>query len=189
MHLQPLIESIEKYREKPVVLIGLSGAGKSTIGKRLAELLSLALYDTDEEVERSAGMPITEIVEKYGEAEFRRMEAEKFEKVMLFPDRVIVAGGGAVMTPQIAEKIWKEGISIWLNAEPEILAQRAGRDTSHRYLLAETENVEETLKALFKERCSTYQKADITVDTGTDDGNKIILDLLEQLDQFLQPED
>jgi len=121
--------------DRPLVLIGLMGVGKSTIGKRLAARLRLPFVDADHEIERAAGLSITEIFERFGETEFRDGERRVIARLIDGRPKVIATGGGAFMQDETRELILKRALSIWLDADLDVLAERVGRREGSRPLL------------------------------------------------------
>jgi shikimate kinase len=120
--------------EKSIALIGMMGAGKSTVGRRLAKRLGLPFVDADDEIEAAAGLSVAEIFERYGEAHFRDGERRVLARLIEGPPRVIAAGGGAFMDPDTRALMLARCTAIWLDVEVGILAERVGR-RDHRPLL------------------------------------------------------
>lgn len=148
---------------KSVVLIGLMGAGKSCIGRRLAVRLGVPFVDADTEIEAAAGYTVAEIFARFGEAAFREGERRVMTRLLEGPVQVIATGGGAFMDPTTRENILHGGISVWLRAGLELLVKRtAGRD--HRPLLQQG-NPTEILDRLMKQRYPVYAAADVIVDS------------------------
>ncbi len=148
---------------KPVVLVGMMGAGKTTVGRRLAPRLSLPFFDSDTEIERAAGMSVSELFEAHGEQSFRDGEARVIKRLLTGPPHVLATGGGAVTHPDTRKLIKETAISVWLRADTETLARRAmRRDT--RPLLRSSDPVA-TLKRLCDEREPFYREADIHVES------------------------
>ena len=112
---------------KPIVLVGLMGVGKSTVGRRLAARLHLPFADADTEIEEAAGMTVSEIFEKFGEAYFRDGERRVIARLFDGTPKVIATGGGAFLQEQTRELILDQAVAIWLHAVPEILADRVQR--------------------------------------------------------------
>jgi shikimate kinase len=146
---------------RSIVLVGMMGAGKSSIGRRLAKKLSLAFVDADAEIELAAGMPITDIFDHHGEDYFRSGEARVIARLLEQGRQVLATGGGAFMNPGTRALIGAKGISVWLKAEHEVLLRRIKR-RSDRPLL-QTADPEATLKRLIEERYPVYAEADVTV--------------------------
>ncbi|MEM0988211.1 MAG: shikimate kinase [Pseudomonadota bacterium] len=146
---------------RPVVLIGLMGAGKTSVGLRLANALGVEAIDSDTEIERAAAMTIPEIFERFGEPHFRSGERRVLARLMGEHPRIISAGGGAFMDPETRALIKRDGISVWLKAELDVLVQRtAGR--SHRPLL-NSGDPRQILSNLIDVRYPVYAEADLAV--------------------------
>jgi shikimate kinase len=146
---------------KPIVLIGMMGAGKTTVGRRLAARLGRHFVDSDEEVEKAAGMSIEDIFAAHGEADFRAGEVKVIARLLKESGMVLGTGGGAFMNPETRMLIKQTGVSVWIKADFELLFQRVSR-RSNRPLL-KTPNPRETLQTLIDARYPTYAEADITV--------------------------
>ncbi len=146
---------------RPLVLVGMMGAGKTTVGRRVAQRLGRRFLDADAEIEQAANMTIAEIFAARGEAEFRAGESRVIERILKQPDVVLATGGGAFMTAKTRALIQALGISVWLKADFDLLFQRVSR-RANRPLL-KTENPRETLRQLIEERYPTYAEADVTV--------------------------
>jgi len=150
--------------DRTIVLVGLMGAGKSCVGRRLAQMLGLPFVDADDEIEAAAGCAIPEIFELYGEAEFREGERRVMARLLDGGPQVLATGGGAFLNPETRAAIRERGISVWLRADLETLVARTGRRTD-RPLLRDGDP-REKLRALIEERYPVYAEADITVDSG-----------------------
>ncbi|MDT8345941.1 MAG: shikimate kinase [Thermohalobaculum sp.] len=148
---------------RTVVLIGLMGAGKSSVGQRLAERLGVAFADSDGEIERAAAMSIPEIFERYGEAHFRDGERRVIARLLQEPPMVLATGGGAFMNAETRALIGRMAVSVWLKADLDLLVARtAGR--THRPLLNRGDP-REILAGLIRERYPVYAGAAITVES------------------------
>ncbi|MDX2234653.1 MAG: shikimate kinase [Hyphomonadaceae bacterium] len=149
--------------ERPIVLVGLMGAGKTTIGRRLAAALNLPFVDADEEIERAAGLPVAEIFARHGEPEFRRGERRVIERLLQGPPHVLATGGGAFMDPETRALVRATSTSVWLRAELDVLLRRVEkRDT--RPLLRQGDP-RQVLERLMAERHPQYAEADVIVDS------------------------
>lgn len=152
--------------DRPVVLVGLMGAGKTCVGRKLAESLGLPFLDSDNEVEDAAGCEVRYIFEVYGEPAFRDCERRVIRRLLQAGPGIIATGGGAFMDPATREAVKTNAISIWLRADPEVLHQRTKRSKA-RPLLAKGDPLQ-TLKDLAEQRYPVYAEADITIDTGNE---------------------
>ena len=144
-----------------LVLVGLMGAGKSAIGRLVAQQLGLPFIDTDTEIERVSRMTISELFAAYGEEEFRALETRVIKRLMRSGPRVVSTGGGAFINEKTRRQIERGGVSVWLNADLDVLWERVNK-RDHRPLL-KTENPKQTLKDLMDKRYPIYALADITV--------------------------
>ena len=150
--------------DKSVVLVGLMGAGKSSIGRRLAGRLGMAFVDADVEIEKAAGMTIEEIFSRHGETHFRDGERRVIARLLDGPPLVLATGGGAFMNPETRQRIKQGGVSIWLKADLDVLLKRCLRRTN-RPLLQQGEP-REVLARLMTEREPVYAEADYVVASG-----------------------
>ena len=149
---------------RTVALVGLMGAGKTKIGRRLALRLNLPFFDSDEEIEAAAGETIDEIFSNRGEAAFRDGERRVIGRLLGGPVHVLATGGGAFMDPATRRIIAERGVSIWLRAELDTLFARVSR-RSNRPLL-KTPDPRAVLAELIERRYPIYAEADITIDSG-----------------------
>jgi shikimate kinase len=148
---------------KSVVLVGLMGAGKSAVGRRVASRLGLPFFDADHEIESAAGCSISDLFARYGEAAFRDGERRVMARLLAGPRAVIATGGGAFIDPDTRALIAERGISVWLRANLDLLVKRtAGRD--HRPLLKDGDP-RVVLAALMEKRYPIYGQADLMVDS------------------------
>jgi shikimate kinase len=151
--------------DRPIVLVGLMGAGKSTVGRRLAKRLGLAFVDSDEEIEKAADRSIAEIFAGFGEPSFRDGERRVIRRLVAGEPKVIATGGGAFMDAETRALILERCIAIWLDADPETLAARvARRDT--RPLVAGKDPLP-LLRELAERRGPFYALAHFRVPSGT----------------------
>ena len=148
---------------RSVVLIGLMGAGKTAVGRRLAARLDLPFVDADSEIEAAADATISEIFAEHGEAYFRQGERRVIARLLESGPQVLATGGGAYMDPETRATIKSLGISVWLKADIKILLKRVGR-RDNRPLLAAGDPAE-VMKALMDKRYPIYAEADVTVES------------------------
>lgn len=158
-----LAEIRRSLGSRSIVLIGLMGAGKTAVGRRLASWLDLPFIDADSEIEEAAGQSIKEIFAQHGEAYFREGERKVIARLLKGGPQVLATGGGAYMNPQTRQAIKARGISIWLKASLRVLLKRVGR-RDHRPLLTMGEP-EAVMKKLMAERDPVYAEADLTVES------------------------
>jgi shikimate kinase len=150
--------------DRPIVLVGLMGAGKSTVGRRLASLLGGDFADSDSEVERAEGRTVAEIFARDGEAWFRQCERRAIARLVAGPAKVIAVGGGAFADGQTRALVLERGIVVWLDADPAVLAARVGRD-GRRPLIGAAEPLV-VLERLAAERKDAYAQAHLRISTG-----------------------
>jgi shikimate kinase len=165
--------------KRSIVLVGMMGAGKSTIGRRLSARLALPFLDADAEIEAAAGMSIPDIFESRGEADFRDGEVRVIARLLDNGPAVIATGGGAVMRQETRDRIREKAISIWLKADPDIIMRRVKR-RSDRPLL-QTADPEATVARLIREREPVYGQADVTVWSRDVPHEKIVDECIEAL--------
>ncbi|WP_117196355.1 shikimate kinase [Rhizobium terrae] len=147
-----------------LIFIGLMGAGKSVIGRLVAQSLAVPFIDTDAEIEKVSRMTISELFAAYGETEFRALETRVIERLLKSGPRVISTGGGAFINENTRRQIKLGGVSIWLKADLDVLWERVSK-RDHRPLL-KTENPKQTLENLMIQRYPVYAEADLTVQSG-----------------------
>lgn len=147
--------------KRNLIFVGLMGAGKSAIGRLVANSLSIPFIDTDAEIEKVSRMPISELFASYGEAEFRALETRVVERLLRGGPRVVSTGGGAFINENTRKQIKAGGLSIWLKADLDVLWDRVSK-RDHRPLL-KTENPKQTLENLMNQRYPIYAEADVTV--------------------------
>ena len=158
-----LVQIREALGRRSIVLIGLMGAGKTAVGRRLANRLELPFIDADSEIEVAAGASISEIFAEHGEAYFRQGERRVIARLLEAGPQVLATGGGAFMNPDTRANIKAGGLSVWLKAEIKVLLKRVGR-RDNRPLLA-AGDPEKVMKKLMEERYPIYEEADVTVES------------------------
>lgn len=169
---------------RSVVLVGMMGVGKSSIGRRLATRLGIPFVDADAEIEKAAGMSISDIFARHGEADFRGGEARVIARLLDTGPQVLATGGGAFMNEATRANIQRKGVSIWLSAEFEVLLRRLAKRKNERPMLA-TEDPDETLRQLMALREPTYALADITVQSREVAHDAIVNEIAATLATFL----
>jgi len=159
---------------KPLVLVGLMGCGKSSVGRRLATQLGVEFVDTDDEIAKAAGMSIPEVFSELGEAAFRDGEVKVISRLLSGAPKVMATGGGAFISPLVRAEIERVGTSIWLRGDLETLWGRV-EGKSGRPLL-NGENPKQVLADLMDARYPTYALADFTVDTRANNTHEVVVD-------------
>ncbi len=178
---------MELIGEKPLVLIGMMGAGKTTIGRRLANRLGKKFIDSDNEIELAAGMNIVDFFAKHGEAEFRKGEAKVISRILEQENIVLGTGGGAFINQQIRDLIKEKTISIWIKADFDLLFARISKRATRPLL--QTKNPKQTLKKLIDERYPIYEKADITLVSRDVPHEMVVDNLINEAIKYLKNND
>jgi len=160
------------WRARPLVLVGLMGAGKSTIGRRLAKQIGWRFVDSDEEIELAAGCSIADIFSIHGEPIFRDLEKRVIARLLSEDPLVLATGGGAWMQEGVREIIKMHATSVWLRAELDVLTDRVSK-RNHRPLL-ETGDKREILDNLMSERYPVYALADVIVDSSVGPHEQVV---------------
>jgi Shikimate kinase len=169
---------------RSIVLVGMMGAGKSTVGRRLAARLGLTFVDADNEIEAAAGMTIPEIFAAHGETAFRDGERRVIERLLGEGPQVLATGGGAYMNAETRARIAEAGISVWLKADLDVLIKRV-RKRPNRPLL-QTPDPEKTLRGLIELRYPVYAEAAITVISRDAPHEAVVEDIIRRLSAFLR---
>ena len=176
----------EMLGKRAVVLIGMMGAGKSSVGRRLAKVLLLPFVDADTEIEKAAGMTIPEIFSRHGEPYFRAGETRVVSRLLDQRTSVIATGGGAWMDASTREKVRERAISVWLRADVDVLLRRV-KKRGGRPLL-KTGDQEGTLRRLLAEREPVYAEADLTVTSREVPHEVMVAETLAALENLLAAE-
>jgi shikimate kinase len=162
---------------RSVVLVGMMGAGKSSIGRRLAARLGIPFIDADGEIESAAGMSISEIFDKHGEPYFRAGEARVIARLLDNGPQVLATGGGSLMDAQTRTLIREKGVSIWLRADIDVLLKRTKRRNDRP--------LAERIKDLLPMREPLYAQADIVVQSRDEPHDNIVDEIMVQLPRHL----
>lgn len=157
--------------DRSIVFVGLMGAGKTAIGRRVASVLGLAFIDSDHEIETASRMSIPELFERYGEAEFRALEQRVILRILETGPQVLSTGGGAYMNAQTRETIGARGIAVWLKADLDVLMDRVAKKQNRPLL--KNADPRAVMQQLIDVRYPVYAEADITVVT-RDDRKEVI---------------
>lgn len=149
------------YAGRTIALVGLMGAGKSTVGRRLAERLGRAFYDSDAEIEKAAGLSVSDIFALHGEADFRRGEKQVIKRLLDLPPHVLATGGGAYLDPDTRTLLRERAITVWLNADLETLWRRVSKRETRPLL--QRADARDHLAHLLAVREPSYSQADLVV--------------------------
>jgi shikimate kinase len=170
---------------KTIVLVGLMGCGKTSIGKRLAKRLELPFYDSDQEVELAAGCTIKDILEIYGEEAFSSGETRVIKRLLGQSTHILATGGGSFMIENTRNLIKENAISVWLNADLETLLARVSR-RADRPTLSGCENDREILEKLIAERYSIFSKSDVCVETFDEPTNSTVDRVINSISNYIK---
>ena len=177
------MQKLAKRLDRPIVLVGLMGAGKSTVGRRLAKRLGLPFVDSDDAIGDAAGYSAAEVFERYGEADFRDGERRLVARLMDGEVRVIATGGGAFVDPRTRSLLNEKAITVWLDAPVEVLADRTGRRDTRPLL--RNGNRKTTLERLAEQRGPAYAEAHIRIRSGEGAHRDVVDSIVAALDQHL----
>ena len=177
------MQKLRQRLNRPVVLVGLMGAGKSTVGRRLAKRLGLPFVDSDDAIEDAAGYSAAEIYERYGEADFRDGERRLVTRLIDGEIRVIATGGGAFVDPRTRKLLNERSITVWLDAPVNILTERTGRRDT-RPLLRNPDRAG-TLERLAEERGPAYAEAHIRIRSGDGAHGEVVDAIIRALEDYL----
>lgn len=178
-----VVNDLTKHLDRPVVLVGLMGVGKSTVGRRLAKRLGLPFVDSDAEIEGAAGLSAAEVFERYGERDFRDGERRLVARLIEGETRVIATGGGAYVDRRTRQLLNERAITIWLDAPVDILAERTSRRDTRAQL--RNRDPKATLEQLASERRPSYEEAHIHVKSGTGAHKDVVDAIVQALESYL----
>ena len=177
------MQKLGQRLDRPIVLVGLMGAGKSTVGRRLAKRLALPFVDSDDAIEDAAGYSAAEIYERFGEADFRDGERRLVARLIDGEVRVIATGGGAYVDPRTRKLLNERAITVWLDAPVNVLTERTGRRDT-RPLLRNPDRAG-TLERLSEERGPAYSEAHIRIRSGDGAHREVVDSIIEALESYL----
>lgn len=177
------VDAVAARTDRPVVLVGLMGAGKSTVGKKLANLLRTDFVDADEAIEDAAAMTVSEIFERFGEAHFRDGERRVISRLMDEGHGVIATGGGAFVNDETRALVLEKGIAVWIDCDIATLVERTSR-RSNRPLLRSGDPAE-ILTRLHRERSPFYSQAPIRIVGENGPHGETALQIVKALDSWL----
>lgn len=174
---------LAKRLDRPLVLVGLMGVGKSTVGRRLARRLALDFVDSDAAIEDASGYSAAEVYERFGEQDFRDGERRLVARLVEGDVRVIATGGGAFVDPRTRELLNERAITVWLDAPVEVLAERTGRRDTRPLL--RNHDPKGTLERLSEERRPSYAEAHIHVRSGEGPHRDVVEAIVEAIERYL----
>ena len=174
----------KRLGDRVVVFVGLMGAGKTAIGRKLAQMLDLPFVDSDHEIETVSRMSIPELFERYGEPEFRALEQRVIERLLREGPRVVSTGGGAFVNAQTRAAIAEHGVSIWLKADLDLLMERVAKKQNRPLL--KNPDPRAVMRQLMNDRYPIYALADITVETRDTKRETIAEEAFRALDAHLE---
>jgi shikimate kinase len=176
-------EVLERLGSRSIVFVGLMGAGKTAIGRRIAQALGLPFIDSDHEIEEVSRLTIPDLFELYGEAEFRSLEQRVILRLLEHGPRVLSTGGGAFMNEQTRRAIADHGVSVWLKADLDTLMERVAKKQNRPLL--KNPDPRAAMERLMAERYPVYAKADVTVATRDERKEVIALEVIDALAEKL----
>lgn len=178
------MQKVRDRLERPIVLVGLMGVGKSTVGRRLAKRLRLPFVDSDSEIEDAVGLPAGEVFERYGERDYRDGERRLVARLIDGDVRVIATGGGVFVDPWTRKLLKERAVTVWLDAPIDVLAARtARRDTRP---LLKNGDPKQTLERLAEVERQAYAEADIHVKSGNSAHSDVVETIVRELEEHLQ---
>ena len=177
------MHELAKRLDRPVVLVGLMGVGKSTVGRRLARRLGLPFVDSDAAIEDAAGFTAAEVFDRFGEKDFRDGERRLVARLIDGEKRVIATGGGAYVDPRTRSLLNERAITVWLDAPTDVLAERTGRRDTRPLL--RTDDPARTLQRLAEERRPSYSEAHIHVRSADGPHRDVVEAILSALERHL----
>jgi shikimate kinase len=172
----------QKRHDRTIALVGLMGVGKSTVGRRLGQRLGLPFADGDDEIEQAAGMTVSDIFARLGEAEFRDGEARVMRRLLEGPPMVLATGGGAILNAETRGLLKQHAITVWLRADIKIIASRVQRRDTRPLLRGKDPT--EALTAMAEVRYPVYGQADVTVDVGAGAHAEAVEAIVKALDAW-----
>lgn len=178
-----MVQNLGTLLDRPIVLVGLMGAGKSTVGRRLAKRLGLPFVDSDSAIEDAAGLSAAEIYERFGEEDFRDGERRLVARLIDGTVGVIATGGGAYVDPRTRELLNARAITVWLDAPVDVLTERTSRRDTRAQL--RKGNPRETLARLAEERRPSYAEAHIRVRSGSGAHADVVDQIIAAVEEFL----
>ncbi|EYS95527.1 shikimate kinase [Bartonella bacilliformis] len=176
-------ELLSCFNQQALVFVGFMGSGKSAIGKRVATMLDMPFYDSDQEIEKAAQMTISDLFEIYGESEFRLLEQRVILNILKNGPLVLATGGGAYMNENIRKAIHHKGISIWLKTDFNLLIKRVSQRLTRPLL--QTDNPQETIRTLMEKRYPIYATANLMVKNHKESRNMVAKKVIKRVQNYI----
>jgi shikimate kinase len=180
--LADMTADLSRLSGKSIILVGLMGAGKTSVGRKLAEKLEMTFIDADEEIVKAAGCSVEDIFELYGEEAFRDVEERVIQRLLEEGPVILATGGGAFMNSNIRALIVEKGVSVWLRVELDVLVKRTRRRGGRPLL--KNQDPKTILKKLMDERYPVYAETDIVVDSKDESTDVTVGIIAEALEKF-----
>lgn len=177
------MHELAKRLDRPIVLVGLMGAGKSTVGRRLAKRLGLSFVDSDSAIEDAAGLSAAEVFERFGESDYRDGERRLVARLIDGTVRVISTGGGVFVDPSTRELLNERAITVWLDAPVDVLADRTSRRDTRPLL--RNDDPKATLERLAEEERPSYSAAHIHVKSGNGAHRDVVDSIISAVEKHL----
>ena len=173
------------FQDKIILLVGLMGSGKTSVGKRLAQKLDLPFIDGDREVEKAAGLSLIDILKCFGLQEYRAGEARVMKRLLQGPPCVLASGGGSFVAPQTRKKEKKNAITVWLKADVDVLYSRTAGRKHRPFLLGADDELKGKLEKYIGEEYPFYSEADIVVETREEQVSMTVERVTKAIEKFL----
>lgn len=174
--------------DKIILLVGLMGSGKTSVGKRLARKLSLPFVDGDQEIEKAAGLSLVDVLKCFGEQEYRAGEARVMKRLLQGDPCVLASGGGSFVARQTRELAKAKALTIWLKADIDTLYFRTAGRTRRPFLLGDNVTVKNKLKEYISEEYPYYSEADIIVETKQEDVERTVKRVISAIEKYYRGE-
>ncbi|MBR6231534.1 MAG: shikimate kinase [Alphaproteobacteria bacterium] len=174
--------SQQLLQPKILLLVGMMGSGKTSVGRMLARKLNLPFVDSDKEIEKSTGFTISDLFARYGEKEFRKGEEKVMARLLSGTPCVLSSGGGAFLSEKTRKNAKKTAISIWIKVATEVISNRT-QGRTHRPLVPSEDN-KDVIQELFQRSAPIFAEADITVDSFDEHPSKTVIRLLKELEKM-----
>lgn len=176
------MDPVLDIKDRSIVLVGLMGAGKTTIGRRLAQWLKLDFFDADHEIEQAAGCSIADFFDRFGEEAFREGERRVIARLLMGPRHVLATGGGAFMNAETRDLIRQRAVAVWLKADLDVLMERVSRRQTRPLL--KTPDPRAVMERLIHQRYPIYAEADITVESVGGPHEFVVQEIIARLEDY-----